>query len=69
MPILLTEGAPIKTLSAPAGLMARMARMVREGRTGGHANMAHSNNTGSDADMPGLKETSSDESDGYDSDK
>ena len=69
MLILPTKGAPIKTSSAPAGLMAQVARMMREGRTGGHANMAHGNDTGSDVDMPELKETSSDESEGYDSDE
>ena len=68
MPILPTEGAPIKTSSAPAGLMMRMARMVREGRTDERANMARGDDTGSDTDMPGLEETSFDESDCYDSD-
>ena len=49
--------------------MARMARMVREGRTDGRASMARGDDMGSDADMPGLEETSSDESDGYNSDE
>ena len=35
----------------------------------GCANMAHSDDTGSDADIPGLEETSSDESNGYNSDE
>ena len=60
MPILPTEGAPIKTSSAPAGLMRRVVGMMREER----ANMVHGSDTGSDSDMPGLEETSSDESDG-----
>ena len=36
MPILPTKDAPIKASSAPAGLMARMVGMMREGSVRGH---------------------------------